>query len=58
MGIIYNFNTGNITVGSGGVAIYAANNSEITALGQTLNLGSGIGVIVDGTSTITATAVT
>ena len=51
-------NQGNITVGSGGVAIYAENNSNITDLG-TLKLGSdGIGVMVDGTSTITANSVT
>ncbi|WP_373076863.1 autotransporter-associated N-terminal domain-containing protein [Fusobacterium varium] len=51
-------NQGNITVGSGGVAIYAAEGSNVTKLG-TLNLGSdGIGVMVDGTSTITANSVT
>jgi len=51
-------NQGNITIGSGGVAIYAENNSNITDLG-TLKLGSdGIGVMVDGTSTITANSVT
>ncbi|WP_462433271.1 autotransporter-associated N-terminal domain-containing protein [Fusobacterium sp. THCT1E1] len=48
-------NTGNITVGNGGVAIYATKESEITNLG-TLNLSSnGIGVIIDGTSTIATT---
>ena len=51
-------NKGNITVGSGGVAIYATDESKITELG-TLNLGSdGIGVMIDGTSTITANSVT
>ena len=49
-------NQGNITVGSGGVAIYAAEGSNITELG-TLNLGSdGIGIMADGTSTIADTA--
>ena len=48
-------NEGNITVGSGGVAIYATEGSNVTKLG-TLNLGSdGIGVMIDGTSRITAT---
>ena len=51
-------NRGNITVGSGGVAIYATAGSNVTELG-TLNLGSdGIGVMVDGTSKITASTVT
>ncbi|PWM28866.1 MAG: autotransporter-associated N-terminal domain-containing protein, partial [Limosilactobacillus fermentum] len=51
-------NEGNITVGSGGVAIYATEGSNVTKLG-TLNLGSdGIGVMVDGTSKITASTVT
>ena len=51
-------NKGNITVGSGGVAIYATEGSNITTLG-TLNLGSdGIGVMLDGTSTLEATTVT
>ncbi len=51
-------NKGNITVGSGGVAIYATEGSNITTLG-TLKLGSdGIGVMLDGTSTIAATAST
>ena len=50
-------NAGTITVGKGGVAIYATERSEVTTLG-TLNLGSdGIGVMVDGTSSITATSV-
>ncbi|WP_339099796.1 autotransporter-associated N-terminal domain-containing protein [Fusobacterium ulcerans] len=51
-------NKGNITVGSGGVAIYATEGSNVTKLG-TLNLGSdGIGVMVDGTSKITTSTVT
>ena len=51
-------NEGNITVGSGGVAIYATEGSNVTKLG-TLKLGSdGIGVMLDGTSTIAATATT
>ncbi|MHD0318791.1 autotransporter-associated N-terminal domain-containing protein [Fusobacterium sp. THCT1E2] len=51
-------NRGNITVGSGGVAIYATAGSNVTELGI-LNLGSdGIGVMIDGTSTITANSVT
>ncbi len=52
------YNDSSITVGSGGVAIYATEGSEVAKLG-TLKLGSdGIGVMVDGTSTITATTVT
>ncbi|WP_232044082.1 autotransporter-associated N-terminal domain-containing protein [Fusobacterium ulcerans] len=51
-------NKGNITVGSGGVAIYATEGSNVTKLG-TLKLGSdGIGVMLDGTSTLEATTVT
>ena len=51
-------NTGTISVGAEGVAIYAENNSNITDLG-TLKLGSdAIGIMADGTSTITATNVT
>ena len=51
-------NQGNITVGNGGVAIYATEGSNVVKLGS-LNLGSdGIGIMVDGTSTITATSVT
>ena len=51
-------NTGTISVGAGGVAIYAENGSNITNLG-TLKLGSdAIGIMTDGTSTITATNVT
>ena len=49
-------NIGNITVGEKGVAINATNNSLIEALG-TLKLGTnGIGVRLDGTSDLTATA--
>lgn len=49
-------NTGTVSVGDGGVAIYAKNGSEITNLG-TLDLGAdGIGVMLDGTSNISATA--
>ncbi|MDR3258622.1 MAG: autotransporter-associated N-terminal domain-containing protein [Fusobacteriaceae bacterium] len=50
-------NLGKVSVGAGGVAIYAKNSSEIINLG-TINLGGdGIGVMMDGTSTITATSV-
>ncbi|WP_289102791.1 autotransporter-associated N-terminal domain-containing protein, partial [uncultured Fusobacterium sp.] len=50
-------NLGIISVGNNGIAIYAKNNSEIKALG-TLNLGAdGIGVMLDGTSDLTATDV-
>ena len=51
-------NLGKVSVGYGGVAIYATEGSEITNLG-TLDLGAdGVGVMADGTSDITATTVT
>ena len=51
-------NLGKVSVGDGGVAIYATEGSEITNLG-TLDLGAnGVGVMADGTSDISATAVT
>ena len=51
-------NLGKVSVGDGGVAIYATEGSEITNLG-TLDLGAdGVGVMADGTSDITATTVT
>ena len=51
-------NLGKISVGDGGVAIYATEESEITNLGI-LDLGAdGVGVMVDGTSDISATSVT
>ncbi|BBA53268.1 autotransporter (plasmid) [Fusobacterium varium] len=51
-------NLGKISVGDGGVAIYAKNGTEITNLG-TLDLGAdAIGVMLDGTSDLTATTVT
>ena len=51
-------NLGKVSVGDGGVAIYAKNGTEITDLG-TLDLGAdGVGVMADGTSDITATTVT
>ena len=51
-------NLGKVSVGDGGVAIYAKNGTEVTDLG-TLDLGAdGVGVMADGTSDITATSVT
>ena len=51
-------NQGTISVGDGGVAIYAKNLTEITRLGI-LDLGAdAVGVMLDGTSDITATSVT
>ncbi|MHD0315970.1 autotransporter-associated N-terminal domain-containing protein [Fusobacterium sp. THCT1E2] len=51
-------NLGKVSVGDGGVAIYAKNGTEVTNLG-TLDLGAdGVGVMADGTSDITATSVT
>ena len=51
-------NLGKISVGAGGVAIYATEGSRITDLG-TLDLGAdGVGVMVDGASTISANSVT
>ncbi|BBA51194.1 putative autotransporter [Fusobacterium varium] len=51
-------NLGKISVGDGGVAIYATEGSRITDLGI-LDLGAdGVGVMADGTSDITATSVT
>ena len=51
-------NLGKISVGDGGVAIYATEGSRITDLG-TLDLGAdGVGVMVDGASTISANSVT
>ena len=51
-------NLGKVSVGDGGVAIYAKNGTEVTDLG-TLDLGAnGVGVMADGTSDISATAVT
>ncbi|GAA6323371.1 hypothetical protein F350042L8_04690 [Fusobacterium ulcerans] len=51
-------NLGKVSVGDGGVAIYATEGSEITNLG-TLDLGAdGVGVMVDGTSDISAASVT
>ena len=50
-------NLGKVSVGDGGVAIYAKNGTEVTNLG-TLDLGAdGVGVMLDGTSDITATSV-
>ena len=54
--IISNFGT--ISVGDNGIAIYATEGSKIAELGI-LDLGAdGVGVMSDGTSDITATAVT
>lgn len=51
-------NTGTIETGNGGVGIYATNGSNIRDLGI-LKLGSdGIGVMLDGTSTIASSATT
>ena len=51
-------NLGKVSIGDGGVAIYAKNGTEVTDLG-TLDLGAnGVGVMVDGTSDISATTVT
>ncbi|MDU1912108.1 hypothetical protein [Fusobacterium sp.] len=51
-------NQGTVSVGDGGVAIYAKKGTEVTDLG-TLDLGAdGVGVMLDGTSDLTATAVT
>ena len=51
-------NLGKVSVGDGGVAIYAKNGTEITNLG-TLDLGAdGVGVMLDGTSELTAATVT
>ncbi|MDU1910174.1 autotransporter-associated N-terminal domain-containing protein [Fusobacterium sp.] len=51
-------NLGTISVGDGGVAIYAKEGTEITNLG-TLDLGDdAVGVMTDGKSDITATSVT
>ncbi|MDU1893112.1 MAG: hypothetical protein E6767_20740, partial [Dysgonomonas sp.] len=51
-------NTGNITTGTSGVAIYATEGSNITSLG-TLTLGSdGVGVMLNGKSEVTATTLT
>ncbi|WP_130890189.1 autotransporter-associated N-terminal domain-containing protein [Fusobacterium ulcerans] len=51
-------NLGKISVGDGGVAIYATEGSRITDLGI-LDLGAdGVGVMADGTSDISATSVT
>ncbi|WP_462424522.1 autotransporter-associated N-terminal domain-containing protein, partial [Fusobacterium ulcerans] len=50
-------NLGKVSVGDGGVAIYAKNGTEVINLG-TLDLGAdGVGVMLDGTSDITATSV-
>jgi hypothetical protein len=51
-------NLGKVSVGAGGVAIYAKEGSEITNLGELVIGVDGIGVMADGTSTITATSVT
>ena len=51
-------NQGKITVGDGGIAIYAKNDSNIIDLGS-LNIGSdGIGVMLDGKSDISAASLT
>ena len=51
-------NLGKVSVGDGGVAIYAKNGTEVTKLG-TLDLGAdGVGVMLDGTSDLSATTVT
>ena len=51
-------NSGNIKTGKEGIGIYGIKGSTISSLG-TLTLGAdGIGVMVDGTSNITATSVT
>ena len=51
-------NLGTISVGDGGVAIYAKKGTEVTNLG-TLDLGAdGVGVMLDGTSDISATTMT
>ncbi|MDR3259376.1 MAG: autotransporter-associated N-terminal domain-containing protein [Fusobacteriaceae bacterium] len=48
--------TSSITVGEEGIGIYVANESELQSLGGTINLGrDGIGIISDGSATISAT---
>ncbi|MEQ3308893.1 autotransporter-associated N-terminal domain-containing protein, partial [Fusobacterium varium] len=51
-------NQGKVSVGDGGVAIYAKNKTKVASLGI-LDLGAdGVGVMLDGTSDLTATTVT
>ncbi|MDH6459844.1 hypothetical protein M2102_003519, partial [Fusobacterium sp. PH5-7] len=51
-------NSGNIKTGKEGIGIYGIKGSTISSLGTLILGADGIGVMVDGTSNITATSVT